>query len=220
MNTPVIELAGLAVRAPVTALTNAMLASQCVAIATVLNDRPGSRRRLWALFFLFLGFGALAGVPKHGIPDGVLEGVRLAARVASNMGIGLATTVLVVLGIGGTVRSLMARRVLLGVAILQLAAFAALTVRHPAFTLVAANLALGLVLVAPGALRVLRRRSRTSVWVLAAIVTAFGGALLYLGEVRMNAWVDHNDASHGLVALALLLLYRAALADEGASWTA
>jgi hypothetical protein len=172
MSAPVIELAGLAVRAPVTALTNAMLATECVAFASVMRGRFGIRSRLWAHFFLFLGLGALAGVPKHGIPEGVFEGVRLAARIVSNAGIGLATTTFVVLSIGATVARPRTRRFLTGVALLQLVTFLVLTTRHTAFTLVVANIAIGIAIVVPCGLRTLLRHPRTYGWVLAGIATS------------------------------------------------
>lgn len=219
MSAPTIELAGMAVRAPVTVLTNAMILGECAAFASVLRSRTGARTRLWSLFFLFMGIGALAGIPKHGIPNGVLEEVHRGAMIVSNLGVALATTVLVLLGVGATVRRPPLRSLLAGAALLQLALFSAVTVRHPAFPLVALNLAVALVPVAPAAVRALARPTPATRWVLAGLGTAALSAAIYLREIRMDAWVDHVDTSHGLVALALLFLYRGAIADEGDSWT-
>lgn len=220
MNAPTITLAGVPVQAPVTVLTNALLTMECLAFATVLRGRRGTRGRLWTVVFLLLALGALAGVPKHGIPHGSWEGLRHASRTVSDLGVASATTALVILAVGAHARRLWMRRCLAGLAVLQLGFFAILTaLLRPGFAIVAGNSAVALVPVTPGAVRALCAGSRSGRWILGAVGTWVLSFLTYVAGVGVDAWIDHVDVSHALVMVAVLLLYRGALAEEEASWT-
>lgn len=67
MDTTWIEVGGLAIRAPVTAGTNLLLAIQCAAYYRWMRTGRTDRRGLWALFFLTMAVAQLGGVPKHGM---------------------------------------------------------------------------------------------------------------------------------------------------------
>ena len=223
MSAPVIELVGIPVRAPVTVLTSLFLALQCAVFAMLLFRPDGGRSGRWPLVFGTLGVAALAGVFKHGVPDGSVEALRSGGHLVASLGTAVAATVL---GVSRWARRQgwgSVPRWVSGIATAQLVLVCGAAVAFGSFGLVALHCAAMLLPAMALELRAIRSNEnpegRAEPDLLVGLVLLSLTGLVYAWAPRLNAWVDHIDISHVLLSLSFVLLFRAAEVEEG-PWTA
>lgn len=86
-----IEVAGLTIRAPVTAGTNLLLTGQCLLYYRSLRSSRAPAATLWGAFFLLMSFATLAGVVKHGFRHQLTENQLILVLWMSNLRSGVST---------------------------------------------------------------------------------------------------------------------------------
>lgn len=219
MDAPVIDLFGLPVRAPVTAATNLFLLLECMTFTGALRERRSAQPRLWSAFFVLMALGALAGIPKHGVASEAAALLREVGRYGSNLATAASGTLLLLILLRRRAIWTDHRRWLVGTALAELAGFSLITLRHPSFSLVALRSGLLLAPMMVLEARAWLRGDASSGWItLGLVLSSITGVVYGLG-LELNAWIDHLDVSHVLLAGAMLLLFRGAEARE-APWTA
>jgi hypothetical protein len=176
---------------PVTVITDYVLAAICL----VLGSKLVRDARFWALAFLALGAAALLGGTWHGFwqSDALWKATILSVGVASFgmvVGSARATT-------GG-----LPRRLLVGVATVKLAAYAAWMIFHDDFIWVVLDTGIALLLVGLMHLRM------ANGWMLAGVAASALAGLVQASGVALHAHFNHNDLYHVIQAGAMLLLYR------------
>ena len=176
---------------PVTMITDYVLAAICL----VLGSKLRRDARFWALAFLALGAAALLGGTWHGFrqSDALWKATTLSVGVASFgmvAGSARATT-------GGPLR-----RLLVGVAAVKLAAYAAWMAFHDDFIWVVLDTGIALLLVGLMHLRT------ANGWILSGVAASVLAGLAQARGVALHAHFNHNDLYHVIQAGAMLLLYR------------
>lgn len=201
---PQIEIFGLVVSHPWTAVTNLALAAECFLMGWIVARRDVPQACLRACFLFALGWGALFGVTKHGFPD--MAGHN-AIRFASNLGLGSAVTFAQLAAIRVRVSAPAPARVLTGLALLQFSVFLGVSVVNQDFVVPGLHLALGMPPILVAASWSALRGCRASRWTAAGLLIALGAGVVYALEVGLNAWFNHLDVAHLLLGCTVALMF-------------
>lgn len=163
---------------------------------------------IWAAAFAASSLAAVLGGVFHGfgpeLPDvaaAALWKVTLLLVAATGFGLVASAAVATLSGV--------AARVVIALATLELAAFAAWTVDHDAFRYVIYDYGSAMVAVAAlHAWRLARGPAPGSRWILAGLAASLAGAGAQAGGLSLHAHFNHNDLYHVLQMGATWLLYR------------
>ncbi|MGW8266414.1 MAG: DUF6962 family protein [Longimicrobiales bacterium] len=209
---------------PTTSLTNLLLSAECWVFYHRLRSGsasvrlPGSRAERirpgpdvphpWSGFFLFLGLATLFGAAKHGLPH-YLAGSPLALTIfASSLAGGVSTLHAEVATIRARVGPSRLRGWLERGAYGKLALFTVALLMSRSFLVVVADTALGLLPVMLAEGLAFRRGDRGAGWVAGGLALSCATALIYLLEITLHPWFNHNDFAHVLMMASLLMIYR------------
>ena len=217
MDTTWLEFGPVAVRAPVSAGTNLVLAIQCAIYGRALRRVDDAPMRAWGAFFLAMFAATLAGVVKHGgrhLLDA--EGLTLVLAIC-NMGAGVA----VYFAQQGVARprSGQARLCRPWLPAAQLAAFIGANLAlGPEIWLVIVHTAMGLIpsiaaeaacaRTVPGAGRVA-----------AGLSVSLLSGLPYVLGLSLSRWFNHIDLTHVTMGVGFTLLWSGLARRRAASWT-
>ena len=215
-----LEIGGLAIHSPVTALTNLVLTVQCWIYYRRLRNGSLDGAGYWSLFFLAMAATTLGGVPKHGFKDVMSAELYSTVLWISCLGSGVAVycaqhATLVSHRLARTRMwspGLPGRGDWLGVLpAMQAAAYlGAATLWGPEMLLTAANTALGLSpIMVVEAVR-LRRGPSVGGWVLAGLGVSLFTGVVYVGHLSMGVWFNHVDLAHVLMGISFWLMVRGA----------
>lgn len=169
---------------PMTFATDMLLAIA----AFVFSARLWRVNRMWALAFLFTGFGSFFGGTHHGFAPMMSPLTALLSWKATVFSIGIASFFL----LAGSHRKLQI------VAIMKLIVYISWMITHNDFVYVIVDYGLTLLIVGI----VVRTR-----WVLGSIVLSVLGALVQQSTLALPP-LNHNDIYHVIQLIALWLLYR------------
>ena len=203
-----IEVAGLTIRAPVTAGTNLLLTGQCLLYYRSLRSSRAPAATLWGAFFLLMSFATLAGVVKHGFRHQLTENQLILVLWMSNLGSGVSTY----FAQRATARIHAGKR--WGVAIerlvaLQLLVFVSMNVVvGPEIMLVIANSALGLIPVIVVEETAARPGHTTGVWIARGLSLSMLTGAVYVVGFSFGPWFNHIDVAHVLMGGSFYLILR------------
>ena len=208
MDTTWIEVAGVTIRAPVTAGTNLLLAAQCLVYYRSLRSARAPATDLWAAFFLMMSFATLAGAIKHGFRHQLTEDDLSLVLWMSNVGAGVSTyfaqRATARVHAGGPCRVAIER--LVG---LQLLTFLIVNaVAGPEIILLILNSALGLIPVIVVAAITSRRGRAGGVWVAGGLSLSMLTGVVYVVGLSLGPWFNHIDIAHVLMGVSFYLILR------------
>ena len=202
-----VEIAGVTVRAPVSAGSNLLLTILCGAYAVRLRAAVTRRAQLWGGFFLLMALATFAGVFKHGARH-VIPGSALTLLLAtSNLATGVATHLAQQAAIAshaaaGRVRGYQRlARAQLGLFVL------ANVLLGPEMVLLIVNTAIGLLpVIAVEAVH------RTAVPGAGLVSLGLGISILtglvYAWGLSFGRWFNHIDVTHVLMGVSFVVIYR------------
>ncbi len=208
MQTTWIEIAGFAVRAPVTAGTNLFLAVQCFLYFRSLRAAPAERSRLWSGFFLMMALATFAGVFKHGFQHELSETALVLLLWASNLTGGVSTYYAQRATIAAHApKHLRCRLDRLPQA--QLLAFLCANVAlGPEMLLLVVNTAAGLLPVIAVEATALRRGDRSGGGIASGLSLSIMTGVVYVMGLSVGPWLNHIDIAHLLMGVSFFLMVR------------
>ncbi len=203
-----IEVAGLTIRAPVTAGTNLLLAGQCLLYYRSLRSSRAPAATLWGAFFLLMSSsgGGGAGTSRFRV-DLAVDQLAL-GRWRWKRGGGVSTY----FAPRATARMHAGKR--WGVAIerlvaLQLLVFVSMNVVvGPEIMLVIANSALGLIPVIVVEETAARPGHTTGVWIARGLSLSMLTGAVYVVGFSFGPWFNHIDVAHVLMGGSFYLILR------------
>lgn len=221
-----IQLGGMTLQSPVSAVTNLALALQAGWFAVLLARQGGAASRVWVGLFASLSVGAALGVPKHGLPH--LMGPAETALVRGGSNLALCAGVICFI-LGAVQRHARGRRRVWLLHFLGgLFAGTAVAVNldsqamGPTGLLMAAGMAPVVILETRHALRF--RRTGASALGIGLWIALLGG-VAFAVDVSPSPWFTRTDVAHVAFLAGLPWMYRGArhwLAGEDragrASW--
>jgi hypothetical protein len=216
METTWIEIGGIVMRNPVSAVTNLVLAAQCMVYFLGLRRAASARQRFWGGFFVMMSVATLAGFFKHGFRHLLPEDLDAAVLAISNITGGVSTY----FAQRGAVVSHAhrERRRLYGrVVAAQLIAFTlANLVFGPEIVLLIANTAVGLVPII--VIEAMNRGREPGAGLIAGglSVSILTGVVYVLG-ISLGRWFNHIDIAHVLMGVSFLMVHRGVVRDG--SWS-
>lgn len=216
METTWIEIGGIVMRNPVSAVTNLVLAAQCMVYFLGLRRAASPRQRFWGGFFVMMSVATLAGFFKHGFRHLLPADLDAAVLAISNVTGGVSTY----FAQRGTVFSharLERRRIYGRVVAAQLIAFtAANLVFGPEIVLLIANTAVGLVPII--VIEAMNRGREPGAGLIAGglSVSILTGVVYVLG-ISLGRWFNHIDIAHVLMGVSFLMVHRGVVRDG--SWS-
>jgi hypothetical protein len=195
-------------------LTDYALAGIAWMLAYALRRSRDSRAAAaWALAFAGTGLAAVTGGTVHGFGAQLHPPLVHALRVATLMSVGVASAGLLAGAVYAAVRPGSARRLLLALCALKLAAYLAWVAIDPDFRYARYD-ALPTALLLFGFLARWWGRARSTaaaVGTLGLLVSIAGAALQHARLGIHPVWFNHNDLYHVIQAVALWLLHVAGL---------
>lgn len=217
METTWIEVAGVTIRAPVSAGTNLVLAVLCLLFFLRHHRGSSIRERRWAGFFALMSMATLAGVLKHGAKHMLTEAAFASTLAVSNVASALA----VYFAQEATVRSRAGAswqgplRILIAA---QLAAFSAANLAFgPELTFVLVHTAVGLapvIVVEASGSDALPGGSLVAAGLSVSLLTG----VVYLTRISLGPWMNHIDIAHVLMGVSFVLISRGVGAGGWRSW--
>ena len=211
MNDVAVQIGGLSVHSPVSALTNLALAVQAAWYAALLSRHGGIRGTMWPSFFAALAVGAALGVLKHGFPHLLASMGTSVVRGGSNLALCAGVVSLIL----GTVHHHGRRS-----STIKLLHFVAGLFAGTALALNLRSQAMGPtgLLMAAGVMPVLfvetwcaarfRHSAASSLGV--GLWIALIGGLAFALDVSPSPWFTRTDVAHVAFLLGLPWLYRGA----------
>jgi len=209
METTWVEIGGLAIRAPVTASTNLVLAVQCVLYFRSLRAGPGARAKLWGGFFSMMAISTFAGVLKHGFQHELSETGLFLVFWVSSLTSGV-STYYAQRATAVTHAPEHLKRRFDRLFQLQLLVFLAGNVAlGPRVLLMVVNTAAGLLPVIGVEAMALRRGHPGSGWIVGGLSLSILTGAVYLAELSVGPWLNHIDIAHLLMGVSFWLVVRA-----------
>ncbi|MBL7111545.1 MAG: hypothetical protein ISS19_06360 [Bacteroidales bacterium] len=210
---PYIFFAGIRIDEPVTTITDLVVAGICIYAFSQLikNYRPSKERTFFCIFFLGLGIGTLLGGllghaflyrlhPAWQLPGWLLSMVAISSLVLASLEI---------------IRKFIHSRLVYLIALLNIIVFLILGIMATNaidFIYVVIQIAFSLL----GIIFFLhlygwfKSKDPGHLLFIAAVSTMIFTALIFLMELNINQWINHNSISHSLMALSALLFYQGA----------
>ncbi len=200
---------------PMTMATDYLLAALAL-IFSVRSWRTGQHSgqtciRLWSAAFFMLALGAMFGGTSHGFALHLNPQAQKILWKATVYSIGLASFFMLSGTIIASVSSF-ARRILLFVALAQLAAYGYWMASHDDFFFVVLDYVPAMVLIIVLQVYVLvQSRARSAPWLLAGIALSFLASGIQVSRLALHTHFNHNDLYHVVQMVATYVLYRGAL---------
>lgn len=210
---PTIELFGLVIHTPVTALTDVIVAIICFVAYVKLRNLPaqGEVHRLFTYYFLSMSLATfLGGVLGHALMHYLPFFMKIPAWITSMLSVALLERAVIQ----------HARRLInpkIGIFfswlnIVELLTFMVLALVTLNFQFVLAHAAYGMAIVVTGFAGFIyaRERSFGSKQVLLAVLTCSIGAFFFVFEIGISKWFNHVDISHVFMMVGSVFYYRGA----------
>jgi len=165
---------------------------------------------LWGGSFLTTAAAAFVGGTSHGFAAMLGSAGQTALWKLTMWSIGLTTFQLLAAtayaAFAGTTR-----RVVVGLAALQLVVFAVWMISHDAFIWAIADYLPAVLVVLALQLRLYLRHRPGTGWLLAGLLTTLAGAAIQASGFALHPSFNHNDLYHVIQMVATVMLYRGAL---------
>lgn len=201
-----IEIGGVIIRDPVTALTNILIFATGVACYLRLRKQKLEfPNRNWIYFFLLMGVSSLIGVVVHGFsyytPPEVHFKIWWAMCVVQGAGItlaqiGFATNVFVKF-----------RALVISAVTLQFGVFATVLYIAGTFNVAKAHIAVGLIPIMLYYIYKGKKGLKPEMMVAMGIGIASLTAIVHSMKLTVNQWVNYNDIAHVLIMASLFVIY-------------
>ncbi len=201
-----IEIGGVIIRDPVTALTNILIFA--IGVACYLQLRKQKLEfpnKNWIYFFLLMGVSSLIGVVVHGFsyytsPETHFK-IWWAMGVVQGAGITLAQ-------LGFTANVLRKFRVLVvSLVTLQFGVFATVLYIKGTFDIAKIHIAIGLIPIMLYYIYKGQKGLKPEMRVAMGIGIASLTAIVHSMKLTVNQWVNYNDIAHVLIMAALYVIY-------------
>lgn len=202
-----IEIGGVVVRDPVTALTNiCIFATGLVCYLRLRKEKLEFPNKNWIYFFLLAGTASLIGVIVHGFskytPPDVHFKIWWAMGVVQGAGVTLAQ-----FGFASNVLSRF-RMLVIAAVTLQFGAFALGSYIQGTFTIAKIHLAVGLVPIMLYYIYMALKGKRAEMLVATGIGISSLTALVHGLRISFSPWFNYNDIAHVLIVVSLVVMYR------------
>lgn len=208
---PSIELAGVIIHTPVTALTDVMVAIICYVAYMKLKKVPnqGEVHRLFCYYFLTMSMATfLGGVVGHAFMEYLPFYMKLPGWITSMLSVALLERAVIQ----------HARRLInpkIGIFfsrlnIFELLTFLILSLVTLNFQFVLIHAAYGMAIVVTGfaGFVYLKERSQGSKQVLIAVLISSIGAFFFVFQIGIDKWFNYIDISHVFMMIASVFYYR------------
>lgn len=201
-----IEIAGVVIRDPVTALTNiGIFATGLVCYLRLRKQGLEFPNKNWIYFFLLVGVSSLVGVIVHGFsaytPPDVHFNIWWIMGALQGAGVTLAQ-----FGFASNVLSRF-RMLVISVVTLQFGAFAFLSYVVGTFTIAKIHLAVGLVPIMLYYIYMALKGRRAEMLVATGIGISSLTALVHGLKISISQWFNYNDIAHVLIIASLVVMY-------------
>lgn len=218
MQTTWLYLGSVAVRSPVTAGTNLLLAVQCGSYFFGLRKAAAERARLWGGFFLMMSIATCAGVLKHGAHHLVNARTLVLLLALSNLA-GFVSTYYAQRAAITSHASERCQRGYFALAGTQAMGFVLANVLlGPDIGLLILNTLVGL----PPVIAVEftgRGSVRGAAQVARGLSLSILTGLVYLLHISAGPWLSHIDIAHLLMGLSFFVIHRGLTREGGAPWS-
>lgn len=206
-----IEIAGIIIRDPVTAITNVLIVLTAFWCFLQFRNRElGEAQRTWRWFFLFLSISALVAVVVHGFSYYTSEETHLF----------IWTSMCLIQGLGITFAQLATvmqyfpertRRLWLLVPGIQFVVFCVILLGFHSYEVTKIHIAAGLVPIMVWNAILHFSAERTGGPIALGIFVATITAFVHTFKISFGNWFNHNDISHILLCFALWLICKGVL---------
>lgn len=199
---------------PTTMITDYLLGALAVALGLRLwrlgRATDEVTVRLWGGSFLTTAVAAFAGGTSHGFAAMIGSAGHTVLWKLTVGSIGLTAFLLVVATAHAALRGA-ARRVVIGVAGVQLILYAIWMIGHDAFIWVIADYLPAVIVVLALQFRLYLRHQPGAGWLLVGLLTTLVGAAVQASGFALHPSFNHNDLYHVIQMAATVMLYRGAL---------
>lgn len=202
-----IEVGGIIIRDPVTAITNlGIFAAGLFCFLQLRKQELDFPNKNWIYFFLLVGNSSLVGVIVHGLsfytsPETHFK-IWWAMGVIQGAGITLAQ-----FGWASNVLKKI-RFYVIAFCALQFGVFATLLYIYGTFTIAKIHIGLGLVPIMLYYIYKGVRGFKAEILVATGIGISALTALVHTLKISLGPWFNYNDISHVLIILSLIVMYR------------
>lgn len=211
-----VEIAGIIVRDPITAITNlAIFAFGLIYFRRLTKHDLEYPNKNWNYFFLFIGLSSFLGVFVHGFSYYMTPGFHFhlwwLMGVVQGAGVSFAQ-----FGVGSNV--FMKRKSLVGILVIaQFLAFAGIMYFSGSFEIAKIHIAVGLIPIMIYYVFQGMKGLRAEIFVATGIGVSALTAVVHSLKISLSQWFNYNDISHLLIVTSLVLMYhgvRAGLAEK------
>ncbi len=166
--------------------------------------------QLWGASFLTTAAAAFAGGTSHGFAAmlGSTGQVVLWKLTVGSIGL---TAFLLLAAAAHAALAGTARRVVVGLAVLQMVVFLAWMIRHDAFVWVIADYLPAVLVALALQFRLCLRRRPGAGWLIAGLLTTLAGTAVQASGLALHPSFNHNDLYHVIQMAATVMLYRGAM---------
>jgi hypothetical protein len=202
-----IDLAGIIIRDPVTTVTNlAIFAFGLGCYRRLTREDLEYPNKNWNYFFFLVGIASLIGVAVHGFskyfPERIHYYLWWAMGIVQGAGMSLAQ-----FGVGSNIFS--NRKTLIGISsVVQFVLFAAGLLITGKFGIATIHIALCLIPIMIYYIFHGSKGKKAEMLVAAGIIVSVLTGVVHTFKLSFGQWFNHNDISHVLIIISLVLMYR------------
>lgn len=208
---PSIELFGIVIHTPITALTDVLVAIICFVAYVKLNRLPdqGEVHRLFKYYFLSMSLATfLGGVVGHALMDYLPFYMKIPGWITSMLSVALLERAVI-----RHASRLMDAKIgafFSWFNIIELLTFMVLSLVTLNFKFVLAHAAYGMAIVVTGftGFVYLKERSLGSKQVLMAVLICSIGAFFFVFKIGISKWFNHVDISHVFMMIGSVFYYK------------
>ena len=216
--TPSTTLGDFVITAPVTTVTNLVMAAACARLAAGIQGANEPLARRWRHFFMAVALALVAGAPKHGFAYARASSWVVGATIASGLLAGLAVYAAQRAALESLVLPPTVARWISRLTAWQLLGLVAVMTIGHSFTWVLTFIGPGLVAVLVAESWAWRRDVRGHGWIAAGLAASIVPGATYLAGWPQWPGFNHVDLAHGLILVSLCAIgYGARLACSSAS---
>lgn len=204
-----IDLMGLFIYEPVTAITDFFITILCIWVALNLKKIRTSCKSvgMWMLFFILMGLSAFFGGNSHAFSS-YLQGtpfkvVWLTMHLMSGLALYFAQTATM----EGELKDSSKYKLLKVLWKVQLAVFFILTILFQNFITVKLNIAVGMIFILLINLKTFYNGEKANGFIAAGILVSFLTAAVHTTKISFSQWFNYNDISHVLIMISLYLMF-------------
>ena len=208
---PSIELFGIVIHTPVTAITDVIVAIMCYVAFIKLNRLPyqGEVHRLFKYYFLSMSLATfIGGVAGHALMHYLPFYMKIPGWITSMLSVALLERAVI-----QHARRLINPKIgafFSWLNIIELLIFMVLTLVTLNFQFVLAHAAYGMAIVVTGFTGFIffKERSLGSKQILLAVLVCSIGAFFFVFEIGIDKWFNHVDISHVFMMIGSVLFYK------------